>query len=124
MPNYNDARQYADVVRTFAVAETNEVDTVHGIFNMPLSFLTAHSHRFGLFPVLPSYTQQQAEIAAMATYLHENQWFQQSSERQDLFVQAYHLGIDGVFSKGYRQPDYVEEWHKAAGKVHGSVDME
>lgn len=124
MPNYNDARQYKDIVRTFAVAETNEVDKGHGIFNMPLSFLTAHSHRFGLFPVLPSYTHEQSEIAALATYLDENQWFTQSPEQQDLLIQAYHLGIDGVFAKGYRQPDYVEAWHKAAAKVNGTANVE
>ena len=124
MPNYNDARQYKDIVRTFAVAETNEIDRGHGIFNMPLSFLTAHSHRFGMFPVLSGYTHEQSEIAAMATYLDENQWLSRPQAEQDLLIQAYHLGIDGVFAKGYRQPDYVEAWHKAAGKVHGSANVE
>ena len=124
--DYSPAAELAQVVRAFAIIESNENERAVGDGGMAYGLLQMHPATFKRYygaqmRFAPNVrdTWTQAQIKACAAFLLAHQWGRESTPQRDLIVQAWNLGESAVFIDGRRNEEYLSRWLAAYQKITG-----
>jgi hypothetical protein len=120
MIDYTAAVEFADVVRAFAIIESDEDPNklgdggrAYGLLQMhPATFKRYYGAQMRFAPNnRDSWTE--AQIKACAAFLSAHAWRSAGQHERDLIVQAWNLGEAAVFLEKRRNPDYLARWLQA-----------
>jgi hypothetical protein len=124
MIDYSPAHELADVVRAFAIIESDETEhkigdggQAYGLLQMhPAMFKRYYGAQMRFSPDVKD-TWTTAQIKACAAFLSAHGWGHASQPDRDLVVQAWNLGESAVFIHGHRNPEYLDRWLEAWKRV-------
>ena len=115
--DYALAGEYANEVRAFASIESGEDSLAVGDAGQALGLVQLHPatfvHWYSRAAMKNSDTWTGAFIKTCAAFLDYFAFHEASPNQQDLIVQAWNLGVAGVFTNGRRNPEYLAKWKKA-----------